>query len=60
MTAKVSEDISNDLKDAIIQQIKQSNHAYYHVLTFEDINSVLIDILHENNQHDPKELFKKQ
>lgn len=29
-------------------------------LTFEDINSVLVDILHENNKHDPKELFKKQ
>ncbi len=29
-------------------------------VTFEDINSVLIDILHENSQHDPKELFKKQ
>jgi hypothetical protein len=29
------------------------------VLTYEEINSVLIDILHENNQHDPKEQFKK-
>ena len=48
------------LKEAIIMQLNQSNHASGWVLTFEDINSVLVDILHENNQHDPKELFKKQ
>ncbi len=54
------EPVKESLKQAIIHQIKQTNHTYEWCLNFEDINSVLVDILHENSQHDPKELFKKQ
>jgi hypothetical protein len=37
-------------------KVAEENNAQ---VTYSDINSVLIDILHENNSHDPKELFKK-
>jgi hypothetical protein len=39
----------------IAHQIAAENNTE---LTFDDVNSVVIDILHENNKHDPKELFK--
>ena len=29
-------------------------------LTYEEVNSAIIDILSENNKHDPKEFFKTQ
>ena len=29
-------------------------------LTYEEVNSALIDILSENNKHDPKDFFKTQ
>lgn len=53
--------IENDqsLKEAIKEEIEVVNVAYEGVVTYELVNSVLIDILHENNNHDPKELFKK-
>jgi hypothetical protein len=28
-------------------------------ITYEDVNSALIEILHENNKHNPQEPFKK-
>jgi hypothetical protein len=49
-----------DLKESIIEMIALVASVNYGSLTFEDINSVLIDILHENSKHDPKEPFKKQ
>jgi len=52
--------IKEEIKVWIYYQILNSCDEMAQQITFEDVNGALIDILHENNQHDPKELFKKQ
>lgn len=46
------------LKGEILEQIYQICTATNWKFTYEEINSVLIDILHSNSQHELKEVFK--
>jgi hypothetical protein len=52
--------IKEEIKVWIYYQILKSCDEVGQQVTFGDVNSALIDILAENNDHDPKELFKKQ
>lgn len=49
--------IRKDLKDYIQIQMMELDAALDYSLTYEDINAAIIDILHENSQHDAKRLF---
>jgi hypothetical protein len=52
--------IKENLRKQLVAQIELVNKVYERILTYSDVNSVLIEILSENNKHDPKELFKQR
>jgi hypothetical protein len=56
----VKNKLKKELKVWIYYQIIKSNEENNLQMTYEDVNSALIDILHDNNQHDPKKPFKKK
>jgi hypothetical protein len=56
----VKEKIKNELKLWVYYVAVEIAKDHNTQLTYEDINSVVIDILSENNKHDPKELFKQR
>lgn len=55
MAADQKQKIKDELKVWIYYQIAVNGN---NELTIKDVNSVLIDILHENNTKDPKQLIK--
>ncbi len=55
LSPRVKQEIKVWIYYQIIKLCEEDNQQ----LTYEEINSVVIDMLHENNKHDPKELFKK-
>lgn len=57
---KLSEFLKTELKREVMNMIILTQKNYEGSLTYREINAALIDILHENNQHDPKEPFKNQ
>jgi uncharacterized radical SAM superfamily protein len=52
------EKIKDELKLWIQYVVSKVSEESREAVTNEDINSVLIDILHENNKQDPKEKYK--
>jgi hypothetical protein len=55
LNLRVKEEIKIWIYYQLIKLCEEENQQ----ITYEDVNSVVIDMLHENNKHDPKELFKK-
>jgi hypothetical protein len=50
---KLKEELKNWIYYAIIRVAKQ------YQITYEDVNETLIELLHENNKRNAKELFKQ-
>lgn len=55
MAVDQKQKLKDELKVWLYYQISVVSN---NVLTLEDVNSVLVDILHENNTKDPKQLIK--
>lgn len=53
-------EIRQELKLQIFEKIIEVNKAQGTNLTYSDINSVLVDILHEIKDKSPDDSFKKQ